>query len=138
VDFSPGMLARAGSRIPNGIFRKVDVSKDHFGEFSDWRFDRIVSTYFLHHLNFHQQTTLLRRALMDNLSADGRIIVADVGFETESDYQAGHNEFQADWDEDEFYLCGEAIVSRLETESISAVYKQISCCAGILICERME
>ncbi|MCP4632173.1 MAG: class I SAM-dependent methyltransferase, partial [candidate division Zixibacteria bacterium] len=136
VDFSGEMLEKAKLRIPDGLFETVDVSTDHFGNFSNHQYDRVVSSYFFHHLNLRQKTQLIKRTLNNNLLPHGRIIIADVGFEKESDYQAGYIKYQENWDDEEFYLCGESIVSHLQTEKIKADYKQISSCAGILVCRK--
>lgn len=134
IDFSAGMLLRARTRLPGGVFREVDVSKEHFGEFNDRRFDRIVSTYFLHHLNRHDQIELLVRTARNNLTPGGTIIAADIGFATAAEYEAAHAEYESAWDDNEYYFCGEALVSQLESRHLVAEYTQISCCAGTLWC----
>ncbi|MEE9552956.1 MAG: class I SAM-dependent methyltransferase [candidate division Zixibacteria bacterium] len=134
IDFSEKMLEKARIRISDGIFEIVDVSIDHFGKFNNNRYDRIITSYFFHHLNPHQQTSFVKRSLKENLLPDGKLIIADIGFENESDYEAARVKFQDGWEDDEFYLCGESIVYNLQTEKIKAQYIQISCCAGILVC----
>jgi putative AdoMet-dependent methyltransferase len=134
VDYSEKMLEKAKIRIPEGFFETVDVLKSHFGKFSNYQYDKVISSYFFHHLNLHQKTLIIKRTLGNNLLPDGKIIIADVGFENESDYQAGRIKHQDSWDDDEFYLCGESIVSHLQTKGIRSEYKQISSCAGILVC----
>ncbi len=134
VDYSEKMLEKAKIRIPDGLFETVDILKSHFGKFSNYQYDKVISSYFFHHLNLHQKTLIINRTLENNLFPDGKIIIADIGFENESDYQAGRIKHQDNWDDDEFYLCGESIVSHLQTVRIKAKYKQISCCAGILVC----
>ncbi|HOP07323.1 MAG TPA: methyltransferase domain-containing protein [candidate division Zixibacteria bacterium] len=135
VDFSTRMLEKAQARVSSGRFDAVDVTRDHFGKFNDQRFDRIVSSYFLHHLDLDRQMIFIQRTLRDNLNPGGRIIIADIGFANEKDFEAGQTKYEAEWDDDEFYLCGESIVGRLRREGIAARYAQVSDCAGILVCE---
>jgi putative AdoMet-dependent methyltransferase len=134
VDFSRKMLEKAKLRIPEGCFETVDVSNDHFGKFNVNKYDGVISSYFFHHLNLLKKTEFIKRTLEENLLPLGRIIIADIGFENERDYQQGRIKYQADWDDDEFYLCGESIVLHLKSEGIEADYRQISNCAGILVC----
>lgn len=134
VDFSGRMLDKAKLRIPGGLFEVADVAKNHFGNLNSYQYDRVVSSYFFHHLDLKQKTEFIKRTMKENLSPHGRIIIADVGFENESDYQTGRIKYQAEWDNDEFYLCGESIVRHFQAEGIDAEYKQISSCAGIVIC----
>jgi len=135
VDFSTKMLEKARTRIPSAKLEVVDVSRDRFGKFNDRKFHRLVSSYFFHHLDLRQKTAFIKRTLSENLYPEGRIIIADVGFETEDNFRAGRVEYEDGWDEDEFYLCGESIVAHLRAESIEAEYAQISLCAGILVCQ---
>lgn len=134
VDFSAKMLEKAENRIPGAHLDAVDVATDYLGRFSKERFDRIISSYFLHHLDPGQQLAFLRRALAHNLTTGGMIVIADVGFATAADHDAARERYGEAWDEEEFYLCGETIVHRLRREKIRARYEQISACAGVLIC----
>lgn len=133
IDFSSEMLKKAMVRMPTAKFCQADISKDHFGDLNDCRFDRIVSTYFFHHLNFQQQVDLLIRAAQSNLTHDGKIIIGDIGFRTLSEYKAAKEKYLSDWDEDEYYLCGEEIVSKFKSLGMVLEYRQISCCAGIIV-----
>ncbi len=134
VDFSDKMLEQAKLKIPDGLFETVDVSKDHFGKFNDYQFDRVISSYFFHHLNQEQKITFIKKTLKNNLSPDGKIIIADIGFKNEEDFESSRIKYQDQWDNDEFYLIGESIISQLLNEKIVADYKQVSSCAGILVC----
>ena len=134
VDFSVEMIEKAKLRIPGAFFEAADVSKDHFGRFNLDQFDRIISTYFFHHLNPEQKVSFIKRSLKDNLCDEGRIIIADIGFENEDDFRAAYERHRTLWDKDEFYLCGHSIVLHLQSEGIVAEYQQISSCAGILVC----
>lgn len=134
VDFSERMLEKARIRIPNGQFETTDVLANHFGKFNNYQYDRIVSSYFFHHFNLDQKTAFLIRTLEHNLSPNGKIIIADIGFENESGYQACLTRHKDNWDYDEFYLCGESLIFHLYSEGIKAEYRQITSCAGILVC----
>ncbi len=134
VDFSGKMLEKAKLRIPSGLYDIVDVSKDHFGRFSGYEYDRVVSSYAFHHFNLQQKTKIIKRTLKQNLSPNGKMIIADVGFGKESDFQTARKKYQTEWDNEEFYMCGDSIVAHLQSEEIKAGYNQISNCAGILVC----
>jgi len=134
VDFSAKMIEKARQRIPGGLFEIVDVKQDHFGKLNDVYYDRIVSSYFFHHLDIDEKVSLIIKALRDNLESNGIMIIADVGFESENDLDDGKIKYRELWDDDEFYLCGNSIIARLESENVKAEYEQISPCAGILVC----
>ncbi len=133
VDFSEAMIQKAKERIPAGKFDLVDVSKNHLGAFSNSRFDRLISSYWIHHLSDEQKISFLKKVVSDNLTENGKIIIADVGFETEESFATARNEYDNLWDPDEFYLCGERLVKRLSDEGLDFNYRQLSACAGALL-----
>ncbi len=134
VDFAEQMLSKARSRVPGGTFDRVEVARDHLGQFNSRRFDRVVSTYFLHHLTRQQQISFIDRAVRENLRPNGKIVIADIGFENEHDFARARDQYYSVWDEDEFYLCGEVIVATLTSRGIKADYEQVTPCGGLLWC----
>ncbi|MBF0299711.1 MAG: GNAT family N-acetyltransferase [Oligoflexia bacterium] len=132
IDFSKEMLEKAKSKIPNGIFEQVDISKEYLGSFSNQKFDRIISSYFFHHLDTNQKIDFIQKAIKNNLNANGMIIIADVGFESKQEYESAQINFKNNWDEDEHYLCAEELTQKLNDKGIEINYQQISACAGIL------
>jgi len=136
IDFSEKMLEKAALKVPLATLARVDLADDHFGRFNQERFDRIISSYTLHHLDTEQQVAFFRRAAQDNLSDSGKIIIADIGFETRRDYDNGKVRWRQYWDEEEYYLCGEEIVTALEKIGVLVSYRQESECAGVLIYEK--
>lgn len=132
VDFSEKMIRKAEDKIPNGQFEIVDVNKDHLGRFNNDKFDRIISSYWFHHLNNDQKLSFIRRIIRSNLNDTGSIIIADIGFETELAYEEAHERYKDHWDENEFYLCGETLIELFGDHGISFSYNQISPCAGIM------
>lgn len=132
IDFSSEMLKRAAARIPGGKFDLVDIAKDHLGRFNGTRFDRIVSSYFFHHLDSRQKIDFIKRSISENLNTDGMIIVADIGFSDKCAYEKAHESHKDAWDEAEHYMCGDEIKEDLTSHGIRSDYTQISSCAGVL------
>ncbi|UCC79158.1 MAG: methyltransferase domain-containing protein [Candidatus Zixiibacteriota bacterium] len=136
VDFSKEMIEKAKTRIPDGEFDVVDITADHFGRFNSEKFDRVISSYCLHHLNDRQKVKFFQRTIENNLSENGKIIIADIGFETESSFNIARDEYGESWEDEEdgeYYMCGEKMVDLLRGMGISVIYKQVSSCAGILL-----
>jgi len=138
VDFSEEMIKKAKTKIPEGEFDIVDITADHLGRFNSEKFDRVISSYCLHHLSDSQKTEFFQRTIKDNLAQGGKIIIADIGFETESSFKKAREEYRDSWEgeeEGEYYLCGERMIGLLKNAGISVTYKQVSACAGILLYE---
>ena len=129
------MLKKAARRIPDALLERVDVTKNHFGRFNEERFDRIVSSYFLHGLSPKQKVSFLRRAASDNLNKGGRIVIGDIGFANRDDHRRAREKWAKQWDYDEYYWCGDELTAALKKVGMNVTYKQITECSGVLIYE---
>lgn len=139
VDISNEMIKKAKTRIPDGEYDVVDIAAEHFGRFNSEKFDRVVSSYCLHHLNDNQKVKFFQRTFENNLTEKGKIIIADIGFETENSFDSARDEYRDSWEgeeDGEYYICGERMIGLLENAGISVIYKQVSPCAGILLYEQ--
>jgi len=126
------------TRIPTGEYDVVDIASNHFGRFNSEKFDCVISSYCLHHLNDDQKVTFLQRTIDNSLAEGGKIIIAEIGFETERSFNNARDEYRESWEDEEdgeYYMCGETIVSLLGKKGISVTYKQASTCAGIFLYE---
>ncbi|MBU1627798.1 class I SAM-dependent methyltransferase [bacterium] len=135
IDFSQKMLDRAKLKIPNGKFILADIAKEHFGQLNNEKFDRIISNYFCHHLDMNQKIRFFELTIKNNLKIGGKIIIGDIGFNTIDEFNQAQIKYKAQWDENEFYLCGEEITSALDDVGIKTHYLQVSCHGGVLIYE---
>jgi len=137
VDFSAAMLARAAEALPRAHLLQVDLLSEKWAAELDQPFDRIISGYTFHEFTDEQKLAILSRLVAGHLARDGVIQIADISFETEADFDAGHQRFAAAWDEEEFYWCAERMVSRMVALGFSVNYTQTSDCAGIYSITRM-
>jgi putative AdoMet-dependent methyltransferase len=138
VDFSREMIKKVKTRIPGGEYDVVDIANNHFGRFNPEKFERVISSYCLHHLNDHQKVSFFQRTIENNLVESGKIIIADIGFEDEISFNKARDEYRDSWEDEEegeYYMCGERMVSKLGKKGISVTYRQVSSCAGILLYE---
>ncbi len=135
IDFSPKMVEKAAQRIPDARLMCVDVAAEHLGRFNGRKFDRIISSYFFHHLDLKQKVAFLFRASSENLAGGGKIIIGDIGFENFDAHESARVKWQEQWDYDEFYWRADEIISALKDVGLDFQYRQISECSGILIYE---
>ncbi|UCG61569.1 MAG: class I SAM-dependent methyltransferase [Candidatus Zixiibacteriota bacterium] len=136
IDFSPGMLEKAAQKIPDAKLACVDVTAEHLGPFNGEKFDRIISSYFFHHLDLKQKVTFLFRAASENLDGDGKIIIGDIGFENFDAHESARRKWQEQWDYDESYWCADELISAVKQTGLDIQYRQTSECSGILIYEK--
>ena len=131
IDFSAQMLATAQASMPKATFIQWDFNHGLPPQFSSEKFDYIISSYAIHHLTDAQKITFIQ-VLKKVLQPNGKIIIADVAFETTAALQVCRAEHTQIWDEAELYFTAESITPALEKLGITSKYTQISFCAGIL------
>lgn len=131
IDFSSEMIKIARDKMPNANLIEWDISKALPGELLEKEYDYIILTYSLHHLKDSDKVKLIRH-LLNHLSDKGKIIIGDVSFETEAQFQKCKSESLDYWDSDEFYIIYESLKHDLEMFS-DVSYKQISHCGGVTV-----
>ena len=132
IDFSEAMLARARSKHPGVHFALGDLRDDPPGGFPP-RYDRIVSAYAFHHLDLDEKVRLLSLLVRRHLNPGGRIVIADIAFETAADRAAARERLRNAWDEDEFYWAAGETRRALEAVPLRTTYEQVSSCAGVFV-----
>ncbi len=128
VDFSEEMLKLARHRMPQATFIVSDFSSGIPRELVEKSFDIIIMTYAFHHLAYKKQPAFLR-SLVPHLRANGKILIGDIAFETQSELDACHRRFPADWDDEEYYPILTEIQAQLPEFQVT--FEVISFCAGI-------
>lgn len=132
LDFSAAMLEKAKAAMPDGEFHLFDFNSGLPHELKGRSFDYIISAYAFHHLDDGGKAAFLR-SLAGNLKPGGKIVVADIAFNTAGDLTACREQSGKKWDDDEIYMVAEKLLPLLRNSGLHAEYRQISCCAGILI-----
>ena len=133
VDFSPRMLEIARERT-GGRARLVahDFHQGFPEALSGERFDRIVSTYALHHLTDDEKPAFLQ-SLVDHLAEGGRVLIGDVAFPTRAELEACRRKAGDEFDDEECYLVADELP---ELPGTRTAFTVMSPCAGILTLER--
>ena len=132
TDFSAEMLVEAQTKLPEAYFIQADLH----GEWPTglkYRYDRIVSAYVLHEFPLEEKTSLIARLAEAHLNPYGKIIIADIAFETAANRSQAHRRWQVLWDEDEYYWCADESLAALEGAGLAASYRQVSSCGGVFV-----
>lgn len=131
LDFSYQMLQLAKEKMPGGNFTLGDFCQGVPAEMQHLKFDNIVSSYAVHHIQEHEQPFVLGQFL-DLLRPEGTLVVGDIGFKTWADREYAKTKFASSWDYTECYLVGDIILRRLQQVGARGKYTQVSPCAGVL------
>ena len=100
IDFSERMLQIAREKMPRARLIQYDFSKGLPAELGDSKFDSIVCTYAIHHLDDASKIVFLKE-LRCHLNPGGRIYVGDIAFPTRAELNACRERCADEWDEDE-------------------------------------
>lgn len=132
VDFSEAMLSRARVKHPNVHFGLADLRDDLPAGFPA-RYDRIASAYAFHHFELSEKVRLLSRLTRDDLNPGGRIVIADIAFESAVNRAIAHEQLRGAWDEDEFYWAADETQTAVAELLLRSTYEQVSFCAGVFV-----
>ena len=132
-DFSARMIELAREKMPDAVLVHGDFSKGLDESLYAPRYDFIISTYALHHLDSAGKLPLIRE-LLDCLKPGGKLLVGDVAFRTQEDLDACRREAGEEWDDEEFYFIRDEMLKDFPEME----YKQVSGCAGLMILQACQ
>lgn len=131
LDFSEKMIERAQRKMPKASFFQHDFSRGLPDEVSTMKFDYIISSYAIHHLNDEGKIKLVEE-LKTILKDTGKIIIADVAFTNREELEACKKQYQGHWDNQEAYIVADSLMTVLENAGWQCEYHQVSFCGGVL------
>ena len=131
VDFSGEMLNQARAKMPDSLLYQYDFTQGLPSELNNEKFDFIISTYALHHLDDTKKTGFIQ-SLFGYLKENGTIIIGDISFQTRNDLAHCKIVYADEWDENEFYFVFSELEEYLSGKCVLS-YRQYSHCSGILI-----
>ena len=126
-DFSARMIELAREKMPEAVLVQGDFSAGLAPALREQRYEFILSTYAMHHLDPAGQTALIRE-LRDFLEPGGRLLIGDVAFESRAELEACRNAAGEEWDEDESYF----VFEELKPVFPEMKFEKISACAGLM------
>lgn len=128
VDFSPRMLELARIKMPYARLYPCDFTAGLPTELYGARFDCIVATYSLHHLEDAQKPPFIKD-LLGRLAPRGEIMIGDVAFEDRRALEACRARCGGEWDDEEAYFVFDELKRRLAADM---EFLPLSHCAGVL------
>lgn len=126
-DFSPRMAELAGEKMPEAFLYTGDFSKGLAEPLTRERYDLIIATYSLHHLDDAQKAALIR-TLLGLLNEGGEILIGDVAFSTRAELEACRAAAGDGWDEDEIYF----VIDEFREAFPSLRFEKASFCSGMI------
>lgn len=128
MDFSEKMLRLARKKMAGANLIQRDFAEGFPEIWANERFDCIISTYAIHHLDNEQKFAMVKE-LKNHLNPGGRIVIGDVAFGTDEEMEACREASGEEWDEEEKYLTYEAAKAAFP----NVEFEKLSFCAGIFV-----
>jgi len=133
VDFSRNMLEIARLKVPNGKFYEHDFLCGLPDEIRNEKYDFIVSTFVIQHLEEDQLIEFIHYCL-DKLSPFGKIILGDNIFLDEHEKKSAFEKAGDSWRNDLHFHVYNQIVSKIK-EHLALSFMKITSSSGIIIIE---
>lgn len=127
IDFSQRMIEIAQKRMPSARLILHNFSEGLPAQLKDEKFDSIICTYAIHHLDDAAKIRFLRE-LQAHLNLCGRIYIGDVAFATRQELEECRAHCGEEWDDEEFYVVAEEVAREIP----SVHFEKMSHCAGVL------
>ena len=131
TDFSKAMLAKAREKLPQAHFALHDL-RTPLPDGLNRRFDRIVSAYVFHHVELDEKISLCKKLVTQNLTAGGKLTVADLSFPNAEAMHAFARSVGELWEQEPYWLVDESIPA-LEKIKLQVEYVQVSVYAGVYV-----
>ena len=130
-DFSAKMIALAQEKMPNAHLYQGDFSKGLLEPLQKEKYDFIVATYSLHHLEDDRKVQFIHE-LLNHLHEGGRILIGDVAFENRAALTSCQQQVGDEWDDEEIYF----VVDEMMREFPDLYFEKTSYCSGVLSLSR--
>ena len=130
-DFSERMINLAQAKMPAAQLFHGDFTYGLAQPLLRQKYDAIIATYSLHHLQDEQKVVFIN-SLLKQLNEGGCIYVGDVAFESRAALQKCRDEAGDEWDEEEMYF----VFDELKIHFPSMQFEPMSDCAGIISLQR--
>lgn len=125
-DFSKNMVDIAAAKMPNAVLYCGDFAKGLVEELAENKYDAIIATYSLHHLEDGRKINFIK-SLLPLLREKGCLYIGDVAFSTRDELETCKLAQGDDWDDEEYYFVAEEILPQFENME----FRAYSHCAGV-------
>jgi putative AdoMet-dependent methyltransferase len=129
TDYSSSMLNVARRKLPEARLVQHDLRHAWPPEL-DRRFDRIVSSYALHHFELETKVQLMEQLVRRYVARDGWVTIGDLSFASARSMDEFAVSIGDAWEVEPYWLADEAEAA-LKQAGLRSSYRQVSPCAGV-------
>ena len=130
-DFSKEMFVIAKEKMPDATLYFKDFSEGLNEALLANKYDAIIATYSLHHLEDNKKIKFIEN-LLPLLNGGGNILIGDVAFKTRDELEVCKKKAGHAWDDEEFYFVYDYVKDNFPKSS----FDQISFCGGVITIDK--
>ena len=127
-DFSKNMIDLAKSKMPKAHLYEYDFTYGLIQELKDQKYDAVIATYSLHHLNDKEKEKFIKNSIFPVLKNNGILYIGDVAFKSRAELENYKQQNISIWDNDEVYWVYDEIRDKFK----KCIFKKYSECSGII------
>ncbi len=127
IDFSQNMVNTAQQKMPRATLYCHDFTLGLPTALKGKKFDFIISTYAIHHLDDTQKLEFLE-LLVAHLTPKGQILIGDVAFASHAEHDRCREQCGESWDSDEYYM----VADKMKIQLPNLCFESTSFCSGII------
>ncbi|MDP9366606.1 MAG: class I SAM-dependent methyltransferase [Chloroflexota bacterium] len=135
VDFSAGMLARAGVKVPRARLVRGEI-EDLVALSLPPTVDAVVAAYVLHELPDDRKLALIEGLLRERVAPGGVIAIGDIAFTDAAHFAAVREAQGASWDPSEHYFVADRFLAECAARGIAGEFRPLSFCGGVFVLRR--
>ena len=135
IDFSSNMLDKAREKLPTAVLIHADLLGDWPSELHR-RFDRIVSSYALHHFDLDTKRRLICGVFQSFVAGEGMVVVGDISYPSRQAREEARLALGEAWEDDEYYWAADETQVAFTEAGLHTEYVQISSCGGVYVIEQ--
>ena len=132
IDFSSNMLDKAREKLPSAVLVHADLLGDWPPELQRC-FDRIVSTYTLHHFDLSTKLGLISGFFSRRLAGEGMVVVGDISFPGRQAREEAREALGNAWEDDEYYWAADETEVAFDEAGLVTEYVQVSSYGGVYL-----
>ena len=121
------MIQIAQEKMPNARFYEFDFTKGLPDELLTEKFDYVICTYAIHHIDRQHKINLLS-LLKGVLNANGEILIGDVIFQSQADMDSCIASSGDEWDDEEVYIVVDELMNDCDMD---VQFIKCSYCSGV-------
>jgi putative AdoMet-dependent methyltransferase len=137
MDFSGKMLEEARGKLREAVLVCADLLDEWPHELLR-PYDRVVSSYALHHFDLDTKAALISHVTSAHLRPGGFVVIGDIAFPSAESRSHARRVCGPRWEDEEYYWAADETAAAFEPRGLRTSYTQVSSCGGVFVIKPVQ